>query len=281
MTLRGKGMFAWRVKNIRGGDPQKAADVASAAGLTHVVLKIVDGIWPYNLTATLVDLLPPLIAALKAKQIECWAWAYTYGQGRQLLEAQNAVSRFAHLGLSGFVIDAEAEYKVAGGSVWAAQYADTLRAQLPPKTPVFLCSYRYPSVHPEFPWQAFLSRVDGVMPQVYWEQAHNPTSQLERSVTEFKALAPGKPIIPVGPSYRTGLWWPSPDEAQAFLDKTLALGLPAADFFSWDECDGILWATYWAKIAGFAWPLAPLPPADLTLEQKVDILWAEYKKVHP
>ena len=63
------------------------------------------------------------------------------------------------------MIDVEREYKDAGKSKAAATFMNRLRAALP-HIPVALCSYRFPSYHPQIPWKVFLERCDLNMPQV-------------------------------------------------------------------------------------------------------------------
>lgn len=79
-----------------------------------------------------------------------------------------------------------------------------------------ICSFRFPSQQPTFPWSAcaYHDAVDGWSPQVYWALAHNPGEQLARCVSEYNAL-PGSKVIyiyPVGPLFGSkfgnpGVWW--------------------------------------------------------------------------
>ena len=46
------------------------------------------------------------------------------------------------------------------------------------------------------------------MPQVYFEFAHNPEEQLERSVAQYAALKPARPILVTGPTYNHNAWRP-------------------------------------------------------------------------
>jgi hypothetical protein len=62
------------------------------------------------------------------------------------------------LGLQGYIIDAEHEFKQPSGASAARTFMTELRKGLPNK-PVALCSYRFPSYHPQFPMECFFRKV--------------------------------------------------------------------------------------------------------------------------
>jgi len=251
MTLQGKGFMIWKINSCEGGNPDSIASVAQAAGLTHVLIKIADGSYVYNYDRTNnVDLIPPVVQALRNKGIGVWGWHYVYGAD-PTGEARIAISQINKYNLDGYVIDAEAEYKASGKSVAARSYMSTLRASLP-SLPIALCSYRYPTYHPQLPWTEFLEKCDINMPQVYWEQAHNAGAQLERSVREFAALTPNRPVMPTGPAYGNGGWVPTASEVGQFLATAKTLNLSSANFFSWDYARAKL-QDVWATMSAFSW----------------------------
>jgi hypothetical protein len=234
--LQGKGLWIWNVSRCEGGDPQAIARVSAAAAFDWVALKVADGAYPSNRApvAPHLSLLPPVAAALRAAGLQVWGWQYVYGDDWQG-EAAAASRQAEALALDGFIIDAEAEYKRPGREAIAARYLDQLRAETP-GLPLALSSYRYPTLHPEFPWDAFLSRVDLNMPQVYWEGAHDPADELARSVAEFDARAIRRPVVPVAPVYRKGDWAPTAADICYFRVAAGRLRLSGWSFFSWDEC---------------------------------------------
>ena len=119
-----------------------------------------------------------------------------------------------------------------------------------------LSSYRYPSYHPQLPWAAFLEGCDLAMPQVYWEQAHNPAQQLERTVKEYNNPALvgfPRPVIPTGAAYGSGGWRASPVEINQFLRAALQLQLPAANLYSWDYATTAGNTDLWDTAAAFPW----------------------------
>ena len=173
MSIEGKGFFIWKIRDCEGGNPAAIAAAAAAAGFTHVILKIADGAYAYNVNSqTGVDLVPPVVSALKDKGIHVWGWHYVYGNG-PTSEANIAIQRIQQLGLEGYVIDAEIEYQEPGKSTAASQFMNRMRSALP-DLPMALSSYRFPSYHAQLPWRVFLEKVDYNMPQVYWEQKSQP-----------------------------------------------------------------------------------------------------------
>ncbi|MDA0698272.1 MAG: nuclear transport factor 2 family protein [Chloroflexi bacterium] len=266
MALTGKGFFIWRVANCEGGNPEAIAAKAVAAGLSHVLLKIADTRYPFGFDRQNRDLVQPVVAALHNRGVQAWGWHYVKGDD-PTGEAKVAVERSRALNLDGYVIDAEGEYKTAGKAAAARAYMTDLRAGLPNML-IALSSYRYPSYHRELPWAAFLEKCDLNMPQVYWEQAHNPDRQLERSAREFANMSLvgyQRPVVPTGATYGAGGWVATAEDQAVFYMKARELGMLAANSYSWD------WATsagnqhLWNAVARFDWqadarPIAqPLP----------------------
>jgi hypothetical protein len=251
MALTGKGFWIWKIKSCEGGNATAIANEAAAASLTHVPIKIADGPNQYNYDRIAkVDLIAPVRAALKLKNIQVWGWHYVYGAD-PIGEANIAIQQIQRLGLDGYIIDAEAEYEDTGMTNAARQFMNALRAALP-SFPIALSSYRFPTLHRSLPWATFLEKCDYNMPQVYWEQAHNPVTQLNRCVNEFKALTPYRTIIPTGPTYSTGGWQPNDYDIKRFMDTAKDLGLPGVNFFSWDECKATT-SSLWTIISAYPW----------------------------
>lgn len=258
MAVEGKGFFIWQIHRVENGDPARILARAQAAGLSHVLIKIADGKQEFGFhPSTRADLVAPVVAALHAAGLQVWGWHYIYGND-PLSEARVAARRTLDLKLDGYIINAEVEFKAAGKAAAARAYATTLRADLP-NTPIALSSYRFPAYHKEFPWAAFLEYCDYVMPQVYWEQAHNPAQQLRRVLKEFSddsLVGHLRTVIPTGSAYGTSGWRASPADLIEFLTEARALGLQAASLYSWD------WATspgnddLWQAAASVPWPLS-------------------------
>ena len=265
--IQGRGFFIWQIPNCEKGNPDAIAAAAQAAGLSWVAVKIADGgsisNRPY-INGRFTDLVGPLVASLREPKnpdgspypIQVWGWQFVYGFD-PLGEAATATDQLRKFELDGYIIDAEADYKLPGRGAIATGFMNQMRRAFP-DLPMALCSYRFPKLHPEFPWDEFLAQVDLNMPQVYWEQAHNPTAQLAQSLEEFGELPNKHPMIPVGPTYKVDGWAPTPADLQAFQAEAARCGMPGTGYFSWDECRRDLPAL-WDEIAGHPSQPEPAP----------------------
>lgn len=265
-SLQGKGFFIWKIPNCENGDPQAIAALAQEARLTHIVIKIADGVRSYNIYEG-VDLVPPVARKLKDLGIKIYGWHYIRGDN-PLGEANKAIERVQALQLDGYVIDAEAPYKERGKAAAASKFMKRLREDLP-DTPIALSSYRFPSYHPQLPWREFLEGCDFIMPQVYWMFSHNAGEQLTRSVRELQSLTPQRPIIPTGAAFKERGWKPEPTEVVEFLETARRLNLPAANLYSWDSCRAHL-PDVWKMSSDYDW-FHPPTPGDIT-EQYIEAL---------
>src|SRR3990170_5379573 len=203
MTPTGKGIFLWQILRVAGGDAYQIAKMAAAAQLTHVVIKVADGKYSYNYSGG-ADLVPPVVAELRARGIQPWGWQYVYGSD-PLAEAKKAVERVKQFNLTGFVVNAEGQFKAQGMYKAAKEYMKELRKGLP-NLPIALSTYKYPTLHKDFPFLAFLDYCNFSMPQVYWIELTNPAEQLVRSVSEYRSLKPNQPILPTGSAFWLGDW---------------------------------------------------------------------------
>jgi hypothetical protein len=264
--LDGKGLFLWRVKNLFGGDASKidtAQIVAKAKelGADWVTVKVAEGTYRYNLRPPnwTDDILPPMVKALQAAGIPVWGWQYMYGDHPQK-EAEVAISRVNELGLNGFIMDPEGEYK--GKPASARIYMSDLVKGI--NVPIALCSYRFPSYHPRFPWKEFLAGCDYHMPQMYWIGSTNIEAQWAQCQKELKALA-DLPFAPVGPAFKHGDWMPRPQDMTLFFDTVLAEGHPGISWWSWDQLDKykLMHQTVKAMIWEEEVPEPPPPDDDL------------------
>ncbi len=247
--LHGKGMWIWSVSRCEGGDPMAIADLAKQVGLTHVVIKVADAATPFNIDARKGDLAAPVVAALRGAGVRVWGWQYIYAGEDYDPEAQaaTAVQRVTQLGLEGFVVNAEVEFK--GQPEAAARYMQALRAGLP-TLPVALSSFRFPKLHQDFPWKEFLAHCDINMPQVYWYD-DAPDQALQASLAQNTALPNARPVIPTGAAYAMDdTSQATPDDIRVFLQAVVRQGLPATNFWSWQHAG----TQRWQAIADFDWP---------------------------
>jgi len=146
--LTGKGMFIWKILNCFNGDIDKIIEMALEADYSHVLIKIANGVYSYNYDwDKSIDLVPPLVQALKSNGIQAWGWHYLFGD-QPSQEAEKAINRIRGLGVDGYVLNAEGFYR--GKYAAAKTFMNILRSEIN-DIPVALSSYRYPSYHPQFP----------------------------------------------------------------------------------------------------------------------------------
>ncbi len=262
MTLKGKGFYIWQIPRCEGGNVEAIAQTARQEGLSYVLIKVAHRTYLYNYDwKRKIDYVPPLVEALRKQGIGVWGWQYVYGDN-PAGEADIAIRRVRDLGLDGFVINAEAEYKQPGKSKAAAAYMKRLRQALP-DTPLGLSSYRFPSYHPQLPWKEFLTYCDYNMPQVYWMNNTNPGAQLKRSVREFEGMSPFRPIVPTGAAFSEHGWTPTAGEVLEFLQTAQSLNLSSVNFWSWDAARPKL-PDLWKVVVNFPWEGAPPPAPDIS-----------------
>jgi hypothetical protein len=259
MTFRGKGFFTWKLTQAEGGYPTLIAATAKSAGLSHVMIKIADGEVPYlGEYGNPKDYVTPTVEALRREGIQVWGWHYVYGDD-PISEADIAIQRVKQYNIDLYAIDAEIEYKAPGRYLAARRFMNRLRASLP-DLPIALCSYRYPSLHPELPWKDFLEQCDYSMPQVYWKAKHDPAYQLERCYREYQTRVPSRPLIPVGAAFHESGWQPTVDDVQVFLHKAQELNLSAVSFWEWTDARSGNLPGIWEAVRDTHWPGDPVEP---------------------
>jgi hypothetical protein len=266
--LTGKGMFIWKIQNCHNGSVSEITRRSVVSKYSHVLIKIANGIYSYNFDwEKKIDLVPPLVAALKSEGIQVWGWHYLFGD-QPGQEAQKAISRIRQLGVDGYVLDAEGHYKGKYSS--AATFMSQLTASVQ-DIPIALSSYRYPSLHPQLPWNEFLAKVDLNMPQVYWMFGTNPGAQLKKSIAEFKNMKYTPPIFPTGAAFTEFGWTPTLSEVREFMRKCKELKMPGFNMWEWASLHNYLPAEYYRTIRDFVWDDGPAPPKDIA-EQYIDAL---------
>jgi hypothetical protein len=279
MIPTGKGIFIWRLSQCAGGDPVKLANMAKAAGFSWICIKAADGVCDFNQGGAAwqgPNLLSGAVSALRAVGIKVAGWQYIYGanwlgQSIAASEAAKAIVNIDRYKFDCWIIDPESNYKRKGSSVWANTYMTALRAAWP-SVSIGLCSYRYPTLHPELPWADFLRRSDFHAPQVYWVQAHNPVSQLVQSRKELLALKV-LPMIPVGSAYTEPAyqWEPTVADLNAFDQAAHELGCQGVTWWEWGENGrgAEYHPGWWAAISSHDWGYPVSPPVQ-SWEQRVD-----------
>ncbi len=275
MIPKGKSVFTWILPRLANGNMKAFAAAVKAAGVNNVFIKLADG--DYAITEPLV---PVVINELRLQGVGVWAWQFVYGGSRILgnsiaaREATTILSQIQTYKPDGLLIDAESQYERNGATTWAETYMTSLRAAQP-SLPIGLCSFRYPSVHPTFPWHAFLRYTDFHAPQIYWIGAHNPAQQLDRSISELTALA-ALPIVPIGAAYTEGDFLPTTAEIHDFYLGVIRNQLPGFGYWCWDT-QGIQEHPEWLQEITKQTTSTTPPAPGFTIEQRLNQVetWAK------
>lgn len=266
--IEGKGLYIWKLGRVDNGDPQRIAEQAAQAGLGHLLIKLANWAGPYN---TGFDI-KGLVNALHARNIQAWGWGYVVGKD-PVGEAAIAIRQVLDLDLDGWVANAEVEYKAPGMDKPARKFTAAFKKVAP--VPLALSSYRYPSVHPEFPWQAWLEGVDIIMPQVYHIKATDAGHQLLRTFAEFKALQrrfglAERVFFPTGAAFKEHGWQPTAGQLQDFMLVAHELKLTGFNFWEWYHAR-VLLPDLWRVISDHQWrPVIdpqPFPKPIVTLKR--------------
>jgi hypothetical protein len=247
MDLEGKGFFTWKLPQCENGDPKKIADLAVSAGLTHLVVKVADGTGAYHGNwGDTKDYITPLVNELRSRGLKVFGWHYLYGNEPNG-EATIAMRRIRQFNLDGYVLDVEREYKEAGKKSAAKRFIGQLRSAYPALT-IALSSYRFPSLHPQIPWDEFLEGCSINMPQVYWMKAHNPGEQLIKCVREFQGKPHSRPIFPTGSAFKEAGWQPTAMEVLEFMRVAKELNLSGVNFWEWSSARSDPGAGFWVLL---------------------------------
>jgi hypothetical protein len=292
----GKGMFCWKIKYCGNQDAAIKANgtvdqviaICKQYGIAHIIVKCLEGSWAFNQrpiawdnagnTIKYVDdILKPWVTSITQAGIDVWGYQYVYFDFPEQ-EAEAALQRIPAVGLKGLYVDAEIEAKNNARNT--AKYCKPL---LNAPFPIGLCSYRYPSLHPELAWKTLLNICQFNAPQVYWEGSHNPSYQLTQAYDEHKRiLGSSLPFLPVGSAYkRSSTWEATPQDVFDFLSTTKHLEFQSASFWEWSNVQKHVPQNFKA-IGDFDWnegetPEPPSPPTPSTIEQRVGILEREAK----
>ena len=270
----GKGMFVWILSRCASGDMGILVQMCLDAEIKWISIKVANGTTLYkgswylgNKQQALLDELVPLA---KVAGIEIHFWGYTYGV-RPGKEVGPIIEMIKKHRPNSYTINAEKEYKTPAGKQAAIDHASGIRWAMQisssdeiPDIPIGLSTYRWPSVHPEFPWKEFMPYIDFHNPQVYWQGADNPGAQLRRSVHELVTLK-DIPIIPAGTMYPHKSWKPTPEHIYEFCTLAQEFGLPAVHFWEWYYAEK-KYPELWEALAQFDWifetPPPPPPPPN-------------------
>jgi hypothetical protein len=306
--MNGIGMYQY---TNYAGSPQAAAQHLTDIGARWVIIKIGNGTSDAGATAaTYTGAQAAAVKALAEAGLEVWGYHYVYGGVRwsadkgfyasgaspeQEADYANAwANGLAKSGLRGYVINAEGEYKGLNQAARAKRFMDRLAVTVP----VALSTYRFPKLHPEFPWAAFYAgdKIGIHMPQVYWgDYAGASVAELTRCCAEYNAIK-ALPMVPTGRAYvGEGFTTLPASEMTAFIEECKRRGFSGCSFWSLDRT--MTTTTGKNVIAGIKaspWPapkpepkpeppppvvdpLAELEQLVIGLSQDVALAWADAK----
>lgn len=264
--LAGKSIMIWQLGSLAGGNIEKAVSDLIDMGIKRVSIKVAQNHWKYYKNTD--DILVPFIRLCSGAGIYVFGWQWI-DLINPVQEADRAIERIMSLHLDGWEIDAEVSCKgkYAEASKYVRHLADSFH-----DFPLGLCSFRFPSYHPTFPWNEFLDKSNYHAPQVYWNPpypsyGHGPMPETTRS---YKELMDKKnmPFVPVGRAYiGNGHPFPTAEEETVFMETALNLGSPGVSFWAFDFLYSHSGGAERAlAIKNFSWSI------KVTLEERVRLL---------
>jgi peptidoglycan hydrolase-like protein with peptidoglycan-binding domain len=228
-AFKGNGMWIWQLEKSEGGDVDRIAARAAAAGISTVFVKAGDGTTPWD------QFSPLLVGALHAHGLKACAWQYVYGSSPS---AEASVAAAAvHAGADCFVIDAESQYE--GRYKSAQTYMNALRAAVGASYPIGLTSFPYVDYHPNLPYSVFLAPGTGAqanLPQAYWKDIGGSVDTISAHTLAHNRIYQ-TPIAPLGQTYDD----PPASDLARFRQLWAAYGAQGLSWWSWQATDSAHW----------------------------------------
>jgi hypothetical protein len=159
--------------------------------------------------------------------IPVFAWGYCYGDTYgNLAKEISAVIDAKIAGAAGYIINAEKEWEVPQGRVWASHMMFEL-GRILPDFPLAYYPYWNTRWHGMYPAKEFSSRCVAVLPQAYFMLGKKDSSEeradmLRKMYEDYGAF--GLPVYPVGQfcGFRDGKW--DPQETEGTMDFIKKIG---------------------------------------------------------
>lgn len=288
--IQGTGFYIWKLADCL--PVSKLVDTLQRANASWVSIKIADGTLKHNQIREDGKwsgndvFLKSVIDTLRNAGISVGGWHFIYPLPTLNPGAQAGLAgeRYQKLQLEHLLIDAENWSN--GGAYWkyladgkinpdrirsANVYMNQLRpAGINLAQAVGLSSYRFPTVHREFPFAQFVNHESSslIAPQMYWVGSHNPREQIQRCIAEYDAVDSGvRDLIPIGAAYSAGAWEPTVADITEFMDAVQEFNLPGCGFWSLDWIMTHNRMDWIDAMAGAAVPVPPAPPAPSEPEE--------------
>lgn len=279
-----KGIFIWKVPQVKGGDPDQIAELLKSANISRVDVKVAEGNQPYkvprwNHPTWGLNVKPEWVQALKAHDIEVWGWGFNYGfdpsgEGRVAAEQVEALS------LDGYGFDLESKFESwPDARARANTVGSTFRSASVRRVPAALITWPLWNS----PWsggqwhnpamaRGLMPHCDIGMPMCYWSNG-NALVWLSHSISQWRQLVTSdKPIIPAGRAYSgEGLGQINPAEVTAFGQGVRTAGLKGESW--WELRIALTNPAVWAAISALPnfgeEPPPPPPPGPVTIKVTV------------
>lgn len=239
------GLFLWSRKHLP--DPAQVVSVCNRYGVKRVLFKFLDGTVQYNIQGGETGRVA-YVNALKDGGLIVEGWGYHYPlktvdgviiestrpgpQGDAIQAIQEKYK------LETYHLNAEVEWEqvvVGGGAMMETMLSKPKKSGFE----LLTCSFRFPTLHPKFPWGKCnnAESMDGWSPQIYWALTTNPVQQLERTIEEYSKIS-SKVIYPVGPlfgdSFGNVYWEPRLEDIVKFREAVEARGMKRVYWWSLD-----------------------------------------------
>lgn len=231
--LRGKGIYIWILKRCEGGNMTAVVDRLKQAGMTHVIPKFADGI--YGNINDNDDYLPALIEGCHKEGIKVLGYHFVYGSTG---EASTAIRGLQKFDFDGLIVNAEGAYRDnPNNKALAKLYMQGVKNAFP-NLKIGLSTYRFPTLHRNFPFKEFLEYCDWNLPQVYWMKANGTVpEQLARTIDEYKSF-PRAQMVPTGAAFAEHGWKAIPADQFIFVNEVKKHGLLACNWWEYHEAFG-------------------------------------------
>lgn len=221
------GFFIWKMSSMPK-DPMELVALCKKFDIKMLAIKVAENFYNYNVPngdKPLMDYID-VLRNNDVYQVEVEGWGYHYPdkpgpQGDKIEE------RRQKLGLTTYHFNCEGEWKQPWGM--PAAMKTMLDKPKVNNFEMLLCSYRYPSKHVPFPFDAAMNHqtTNGCSPQIYWALSNDPVNQLDKSYKEYYKY--GKPFLPListfGASFKVGdkwvYWEPTIEEITAVREACI------------------------------------------------------------
>lgn len=223
----GNWFYIWKISQVGQYDKFLKAIEPYKSGITGFWLKMLDGTKYYNRvnsdlkTVTNDAYLKEWIDAVRAEGYQVNGWGYVLPD-QTSLQGDMADERRQKLDIKGWLINAEVEWKgINGANKKAEVYLSKLHKG---NFEIGFTSYRYPTLHTNFPFGAWLNEqaVTFNSPQVYWIDMHNPVEQTLRSKREYNNNGWVQPFVPSASAFGVGSWEPTTADLIAMRQHCLS-----------------------------------------------------------